>query len=473
MKLYNTLTHQKEDLKPIKAPVVTLYTCGPTVYLEPHIGNWRNNIFYDVLIRTLKLSGFKPTHILNITDVGHIANEGEVGSDRVAESAKKLRKTAWDVAEYFTEFYLAGRKLLALAEPTKMPKATDHIKEQLLLIEILEKKGYTYKTKDGIYFDISKFKDYGELVGEGIKGMQAGARVEVNKEKKNPHDFALWKFSPKGEQRDMEWESKWGTGFPGWHLECSAMALEYLGETMDIHAGGVDLIFPHHTNEIAQSEGATGKTFANLWIHNEFLLSEGQKMAKSAGNYFTLTDLIEKKFHPLAFKLLVLQAHYRSQFNFTWKSLQAAQNQLQDLYAVADRQHQLHSLLHAEHNTEFEELIAKTKDAITNALADDLDTPAAVAALAPVVEYVNTHDLTELDKDNFVQFLKFGDSAFGLRLARRKDISDEQKQLIKDRQEARKNGEFEEADRLRDELATQAIGLNDTELGSYWYRILG
>lgn len=469
MKLYNTLGRKLEKVEPLNSSELTLYTCGPTVYLEPHIGNWRGFIFYDILERALKLSGFKVKRAMNITDVGHLVGDGDEGEDKVQKAAQSQRKTAWEVAEANTKLFKAEMSLLNIRKPKLLLKATEHIKEQILLLEILDKKGFTYKTSDGVYFDTSRAKDYGKLAG-GTKGHKAGARVAVNKAKRHPQDFALWKFTPKGQQRDMEWNSPWGKGFPGWHLECSAMALEYLGETIDIHTGGVDHIGTHHTNEIAQSEAATGKPFAQLWVHNEFLLAEGKKMAKSSGGYITLSDIINKGFSPLSFRLLVLRAHYKTQLNFTWKSLEGAQAHLGALYGTAQLQHQASSIMETESDSKFTDLLAKTEKSMRSALADNLDTPAAVARLQRVVDHLAVNQLHGADIEKFKSFLKFCDDGLGLGLAEQPNLNDEQKELIAKREAARQNGEFKEADSLRDQLAKQGVKLNDTEFGVIWNR---
>ncbi len=270
--LYNTLQRQKVALE--ATDPISLYTCGPTVYLDPHIGNWRTFIFYDTLVRTLALAGHDVHHVINITDVGHLVSDGDTGEDKMSKTARAQRKTAWEIAEYYTNQFLQGMAALNMLKPTKLPKATDHIRQQIAMVQAIEKQGYAYTISDGVYFDTAKLEDYGILSG-GVKADEDFARINKNSEKRNPEDFALWKFSNPDEKRDMEWESPWGIGFPGWHLECSAMAKEYLGDTIDIHAGGVDHIPVHHTNEIAQSEVANGVPFAKIWLHAEFMKVDG------------------------------------------------------------------------------------------------------------------------------------------------------------------------------------------------------
>lgn len=285
--LFNTLTRKKEKFVPLKDKLVTMYNCGPTVYERPHIGNLRAYIFADTLRRVLEFNGYKVKQIINITDVGHLTSDADTGEDKIEKSAQEKQKSAFEIARFYEDLFKQDLNKLNIKKPFKFPRATEHIKEMINLVQILEKKGYTYKTSDGIYFDTSKFKNYGKLAGLDKKNLKPGARVEVNPEKKNPYDFALWKFSPKDVKRQMEWKSPWGIGFPGWHIECSAMAMKYLGTTLDIHTGGIDHIDIHHTNEIAQSESATGKKFVRYWLHCNFLMVEGQKMSKSLGNIRT------------------------------------------------------------------------------------------------------------------------------------------------------------------------------------------
>jgi cysteinyl-tRNA synthetase len=341
MKLYNTLSRQIETITPIKPPVVTVYTCGPTVYDFPHIGNWFTFIRYDIVVRTLQTSGFAPRWVMNITDVGHLVSDADEGEDKLEKGARREGKTAWDVAAYYTDYFTSGLKRLRFTQPTYLPKATAHISEQIDLIRTLETKGYTYKTSDGIYYDTSKFPHYADFARLDIDEQQAGARVDFNPEKRTASDFALWKFSPADQQRDMEWDSPWGRGFPGWHVECSAMSMKYLGETLDIHAGGIDHIPVHHTNEIAQSEGATGKQYAHIWMHTNHISVEGEKISKSLGNGLTLEDLENHHIDLQAFRLHVLESHYRSQSKFSWTSLEAAQNRLHHWREVADLKHHL------------------------------------------------------------------------------------------------------------------------------------
>ena len=324
LKLYNTLTRKKEDFKPLNDKEVGIYTCGPTVYNYAHIGNMRAYIFVDILVRYLRYSGYKVKHVMNITDVGHLTSDSDTGEDKVEKEAQKEGKTAWDIAKNYEKAFFEDSEALNIKKPDIIVKATDLIKEQISFIQKLEEKGFTYVLNDGVYFDSSKIKDYGKLAKLDIEGLRAGERVDI-RGKKNKTDFALWKFSPKDKKRDMEWESPWGKGFPGWHLECSAIGLKYLGEQFDVHTGGIDHINVHHTNEIAQGEALTGKTPAKYWMHSEFLLTGDTKMAKSRGNLVRVTDL---GVDPLAYRMLILQANYRDPLNFTDESIKAADTAL-------------------------------------------------------------------------------------------------------------------------------------------------
>ena len=305
LSLHNTLSRKKEEFKPARRTGVTFYACGPTVYDAQHIGNFRTYIFDDILRRALEYNGYRVKQIINITDVGHLTSDADTGEDKIQAAARKKRKTAWQIAKLFENQFKKDLKKLNIESPYRFARATDHIKEQIALIKRLEKKKYTYVIPgDGVYFDTSKLRDYGKLAPSRLKGIKPGVRIKLVKGKRNPTDFALWKFSPKGQKRDMEWQSPWGKGFPGWHVECSAMALKFLGKTLDIHTGGIEHIPIHHTNEIAQSEAATGKKFVNYWLHGEHLLVNGKKMSKSLKNFYTLGDLEKKGFHPMSFRNL-------------------------------------------------------------------------------------------------------------------------------------------------------------------------
>ncbi len=468
MKLYNTLSRSVEEVKPLQPPKVTVYTCGPTVYDYPHVGNWFTFIRYDLLVRTLKAGGLEPVWVMNITDVGHLVSDADEGEDKLVKGAAREGKTAWDIAKFYSDYFLKGLERLNFLQPDYLPKATDHIPEQIELIQELADKGFTYQISDGVYYDTSKFPRYADFAKLDLDEQQAGARVEVNPEKHNPTDFALWKFSPKGEQRHMEWDSPWGTGFPGWHVECSAMSMKYLGQTIDIHSGGIDHIPVHHTNEIAQSEAATGKPFANYWMHANHVSVEGEKISKSLGNGITLEDIEAKGYDLAVFRLHVLESHYRSQSKFSWDSLEAAKNRLQDIRAWADLRHQTSVDVMPD---ELDQLFKTTRQGVLAALQDDLNTPAALAILGRLISYMSDIPIPGVEGKYTDGTLAFLDNVLGLNIANRPDITDGQKRLIQDREQARQRQDWAMSDKLRDELSGQGIGLRDTTRGAIWFRL--
>lgn len=465
MQLYNTLTRRLERFEPQNPPEVTLYTCGPTVYDYQHIGNYSAYIRWDTLIRILGEIGYATDWVMNITDVGHLVSDADEGEDKLEKGAKREGKTAWEVAKFYTDDFVKSLKSLNIQTPTHLIKATDHITEQIALIKILEAKGYTYIIDDGVYFDTSKFQNYGYLARLDLKGQHAGARVEVNPQKRQPNDFALWKLTPKNTKRDMEWDSPWGKGFPGWHIECSAMGMKYLGQTLDIHAGGVDHIPVHHVNEIAQSEAATGKQFARFWLHNNHILINDAKIAKSAGNGILVHELIKQGFSPLDLRLLFLQSHYRSQSNFSLGGLQAARQRRLKLQAFADLRFQL-----VDGGSLDAASFIETKRVILEELQRDMRTPEALAALSDTTEAAETTLVSPEAHQSFEHFLEFLDRILGLQLLVSQDITPEQKNLITEREAARAQKNFTVSDKLRAQLIEQHIELNDTPLGTIWRR---
>lgn len=465
MKLYNTLTRMVEEIRPLAPPRITVYTCGPTVYDYPHVGNWFTFIRYDILVRTLKASGLQPEWVMNITDVGHLTSDADEGEDKLEKGARREGKTAWDIAKFYSSYFVHGLDRLNFSKPAYLPHATDHLAEQIELIQQLEAKGYTYTIDDGVYFNTAKFPDYHKFAQLELDELQAGARVEANPQKRNHSDFALWKFSPENLQRDMEWDSPWGKGFPGWHIECSAMCMKYLGETIDIHAGGIDHIPVHHTNEIAQSEAATGKRFANVWMHANHILINDAKIAKSTGNGITLEDIEAKGFSLEAFRLLVLESHYRSQSKFSWEALQAAQNRLDSLRAMAALRWQARPVTHDYPTFSLEDVPLE----LAAVLAEDLNTPAALAYLSDVETQLSTVLLQADMIDHFQNLLDGVDSLLGLQLASVPDITNDQKDLIKQRETAREQQEWQRADDLRAQLENQKVGVRDTPSGPIWF----
>ena len=448
LKLYNTLTRKKQDFKPLNDKEVMLYVCGLTVYNFAHIGNLRTYIFEDILRRTLIYNGFKVKEVMNITDVGHLTSDADVGEDKMEKAAKKEKKSAWDIAKFYIKAFKHDLKRLNIIEPNIWCKATDTIKEQIDFIKGLEDKGYAYKTKDGIYFDTTKLKDYGKLAKLDIKGLMVGKRVEQG-EKKNVTDFALWKVSPKDQKRQMEWKSPWGIGFPGWHIECSAIARKFFGDQFDIHAGGIDHVPIHHTNEIAQGEALTGKIPARYWIHGEHLLLDNGKMAKSKGGFVTLQTVIDKGYNPLSFRYLCLGAHYRSKLNFSWKSLDAAQNALDNLY------NKIRDLKGAG------KILDKYKEEFLSAINNDLDMPKALTVIWKLLKS------DENNGDKKTVLMDF-DKVLGLGLDKIKkvEISSEAKELVEEREEARRNKEWGKADELRIKIGKLGFEVEDTKQGS-------
>lgn len=473
MKLYNTLTRKVEEVKPIDPPKVTVYTCGPTVYDYPHIGNWFTFIRYDILVRALKAAGYKPKWVMNVTDVGHLVSDADEGEDKLEKGAKREGKSAWQVAERYTDYFTKGLERLNIHAPDELPRATEHIQEQIDLIKDLEKKGYTYAINDGVYYDTSKFPDYGKMARLDIKNLREGARVQANPDKRNPTDFALWKFSPKDSKRDMEWDSPWGKGFPGWHLECSAMSMKYLGATLDIHAGGIEHIPVHHTNEIAQSEGASGKKFANIWVHMNHILIKGEKIAKSSGNGITLEDIEKRGFSLEALRLLVLESHYRTQAEFSWETLEAAQNRLKDYQSMAALRWQTRK--HTDDASMY--VLQEVPDDFIKTIGNDLDTPSLLARLSDISSQLSILLVDEEDDNrynnlkDFTKMLEAIDGLLGLSLLDIKDITLEEKELIATREKARGAKDWAKSDEIRGQLEEKGIGVRDTEHGPIWFRL--
>lgn len=457
MKLYDTLTRQTKEFKPIDNGRVKLYTCGLTVYSQPHIGNWVAYIYWDVLVRTLRASGYEVDHVQNITDVGHLTSDEDAGEDKMLKGALAEGLTAWQVADkYISIADHEAYEELGLMRPTHMPRATEYIQQQIDFVKILEEKGYTYTINDGVYFDTSKLNNYGELARLDIDGLQFGARV-ADTGKKNPTDFAVWKLSDPSEKRDMEWDSPWGKGFPGWHLECSVMAREILGDQIDIHTGGIDHIPVHHTNEIAQTEAVTGKKFSNFWLHANHIKVNGSKMSKSLDNIYTLQDIKDKGYDLQAFKLMVLSKHYRTEGNFTWDILEAAQNRLKRWQAAADTRWQ------KQGNNE-EGGLERDRDLLT-LLHNDLDTPGLISKIDA---YFN--NLQRLKAKPKKETLEDIESLTGINLLR-EDISDDIRQLIADRAQAKSENNWDLADEIKDKLWAAGIEVRDTPEGTIWNRV--
>jgi cysteinyl-tRNA synthetase len=454
--LFNTLSRRKEEFIPIEKGRVGLYTCGPTVYNFAHIGNLRTYIFEDILKRVLQYNGFKVKHIMNITDVGHLTGDRDMGEDKMEKGSQREGKTAWEIAAFYTQAFKDDIRHLNILDPDVWVKATDTIDEQVALIKTLQEKGYTYQTSDGIYFDTAKFEGYTRLSHQNIESLQEGARVEKNPEKRNATDFALWKFSPAGVRRQMEWDSPWGVGFPGWHIECSAMSMKFLGDQLDIHCGGTDHIDVHHTNEIAQSEAATGKKFFNFWMHGAFLIiAGGKKMAKSEDNFLTIENaFLKKNINPLVYRFASFQTHYRKPMEYSEDSIQAARNGLQHL------QNQVRQ---AAQNADGSDgrLNADYKNKFLHEINDDLNLPRAMA----VVQEMLKSDISDADK--LTTILDF-DRVLGLSLEqvdKPETLPEEVQRLADDRRAARAAKDWARSDALRDAIQEQGYTVQDTKDG--------
>ncbi len=456
LKLYNTLTREKEEFHPIKQNVVTMYSCGPTVYNYAHIGNLRTYVFMDMLRRSLRYCGYKIKGVMNITDVGHLLSDADDGEDKMEKAAKEQKKTPREIADYYTEIFFKDLTRLNIGKPEIIAKATEHIPDMISYVQDLVKKGYGYETSDGIYFDIAKFDGYGKLSRLNLDEQIAGARVEVNTEKRHPADFALWKKAEKN--HIMQWESPWGMGYPGWHIECSAMSRKYLGVTFDIHTGGVDHIPVHHENEIAQSEAREGAKTVNTWMHGEFMLVDGGKMSKSLGNTYTIDNLIERGYSPLAFRYFCLNAHYRKKLNFTFEGMDAAQTAYNRLLEI------LYKHKTATENTEPQKLDGYIKE-FRSAVEDDLNLPLALGVLWTMTKEKPSNDI-------YKTALLF-DEVLGLDLkaarapekANDEPVPDEVKALAEKRLAARKNKDWAESDRLREQIAALGYSVTDGKDG--------
>ncbi len=488
LRVYNTLNRKKEVFQPKTDKKVGLYTCGPTVYSYAHIGNLRTYIFEDILKRVLLLDGYKVKHVMNITDVGHLTSDADAGEDKIEKAAKKEKKSAQTIAEFYAKAFFQDCQKLNIIPPDIKARATDHIKEDIALIKELEKKGFTYHTKDGIYFDTSKLKDYGKLTGMNFqklnKTLRAGSRIKFSSEKRNITDFALWKFSPLKSKRQMEWSSPWGIGFPGWHIECSVINLKYLGnafqnhsfrpqktQTIDIHTGGIDHIPIHHTNEIAQVEAATGKRFVNYWLHGAFLTMKKGRMGKSEGNTILLKTIEEKKYNPLAFRYLILNTSYRSPLAFSWESLANAQSSLDNIYNFAwdclwDKKHNTN-----KKNTAFP--LNPLKKKFQKVLNDDLNTPQALAILWTLIKqyYQARKDQKEANKLSPLQvynlLLEF-DKVLGLEIEKLKltPIPLSIEKLSQKREQLRQKQQWSQSDKIREQINQAGYIIKDTPWGT-------
>ena len=453
LKLYNSLSRKIEDFKPLNSPKVGMYACGPTVYDYTHIGHIRKYIGDDILRRVLEANGYEVKHVMNITDVGHLVSDEDLGEDKMEKGARESGRTVWEVAKFFEDYFWGSVGKFNIERPNVVARATEHINEQIKLIYALEKNGFMYITDYAISFDISKFPTYTNLSGQKLEDKEVGVRedVFVDKQKRNPYDFALWFFTV-GHFKDhtMRWTSDWGEGFPGWHIECSAMSMEYLGDSFDIHTGGIDHIAVHHTNEIAQSEAASGKQFVKYWVHHNFLIVEGEKMSKSKKNFYKVEDIEGKGFEVLSLRYLVLTAHYKDKLNFTWKSLEASATALSKL------RDEIRLWEQPEGN------VGQYYQKFLEAANLDLNLPKALAVMWEMVKSdiptsQKSKDLLEMDK-----ILGLGlDQYIGKQI----EVPEEVMKLVRKREEARNKGDFKGSDKLRKEIKKLGFEVEDTPEG--------
>ena len=449
---YNTLTKQKDLFKPIEEGKVKIYSCGPTVYKDATIGNMRTNLLNDTLRRVLKYNGYELKHVMNITDVGHLVSDGDEGEDKMLKSAREEHKSPLEIAEHYTKLFFRDLERLNIETPEVVCKATDHIKEMLEMVQKIMKNGYAYETSTAIYFDVSKLNKYGILSGINLNDQKAGARVDIDPEKRNPYDFALWIKAPANHL--MKWDSPWGPSYPGWHIECSAMSTKYLGEEFDIHTGGIDLVPTHHENEIAQNKGACGKNPAHYWIHGEYLLINGGKMSKSLGNTYLIDDIIARGYSPLAYRLFNYSCHYRGKLNFTWEGIESANTSLIRLREGYQK--------HLNGNSDIsDEIIADIENRFHQAINDDMNMPLALSVVWEAVKYPEK-------SPKIAQLLKKFDTVLGIKIdeVQETKIPQEILDLVEERKQARSDKNWSESDRLRDLIAEKGYIVKDMKDGT-------
>lgn len=459
LSFFNTLTRKTEPFESIEKGLVKLYACGPTVYHFAHIGNLRTYVFEDILRRTLQKAGYEVQHVMNITDVGHLESDADEGQDKMEKAATREAKTVWDVAKYYEDAFFVDTQKLNILPPTTICRATDHIQEMLDFVADLEARGFTYTVDGNVYFAIDKFPTYADFSRRNLDELREGARVDVDERKKNPLDFVLWFSNSKFPNQIMKWPSPWGVGFPGWHIECSAMASKYLGDRIDIHCGGIDHISIHHSNEIAQSEARFGHKWVNFWMHGEFLVLQKEKMAKSSGNFLTLASLTDKGFDPMHYRFLCLGSHYRSQLLFSFEALTGAKNAFESMK---------NRILSFKLNPEKPKNPIRQqqlKSSFYQAIFNDLDTPVAMA-----ITWEALKDAT-LSNTEKLELLRDFDAIWGFEVDHFKapDLSSSQMALIKERELARTNKEWDRADVMRDQLLADGVCIKDTREGTVWY----
>ena len=485
LRIYNTLGHKIEAFVPVDPKKVGFYGCGPTVYNYAHIGNLRAYVFQDTLSRLLRFLGYPVTHIMNITDIGHLSGDADDGEDKMVKTAKERGRSVLEIADFYTQAFFKDTERLNIRRPDVVCKATDHVSDMIELIKRIEANGHTYSAGGNLYYDITTFPTYGELASIKLEDLKAGARIEVDENKRNPHDFVLWFTKSKFENQALVWDSPWGRGYPGWHIECSAMSMKYLGEQFDIHTGGIDHIRIHHTNEIAQSEGATGKKWVKYWLHNEFLVMNKGKMSKSTGDFITLDKVIEADYAPLDYRFLLLGGHYRSQLTFSWEAMDTAKNARKNL------EQRISNLLteaktHPDFSTEdltFVRAVSllhteKARRYLTDfvqALEEDISTPRALSVLQQAVKD------KELEPDEILKVVRIFDAVLALHLIEEAeslhaglestDNAEEIERLVAERADAKKHKDFKRADEIRNSLKSRGIALEDTVNGTLWRRM--
>lgn len=461
MYLYNTLTRRKEEFEPSQSGHVRMYHCGPTVYDHAHIGNFRAFVFADILRRYFEFRGYRVTQVMNITDVGHMTTDADEGEDKLEVAAKREKKDPWSIARFYEASFFEDLDALRIKRAHHYPRATEHISEMVSLIQKLLDKGYAYVASDGVYFDVRKFPGYGKLSGNTVEHLMAGARVEVNPNKRNPWDFALWKFDPK---HIMQWDAPWGRGFPGWHIECSAMSMKYLGETFDIHTGGEDGIFPHHECEIAQSEAATGKPFVRFWLHVRFLLVEGQKMSKSLGNFYTVKDILKKGYSGRVLRYVLMSTHYRKNLNFTFEGLDAARSAIERMENFITSMRETTAI---KDDPQVDTALAEGEASFVGAMDDDIEISAALAAVFEMIRKLNRARPSQKQGQKAIELMRRFDSVLAVLDWDRTEpkIPEEVWELVRKRQEARKAKDYAKADALREQAKKMGWIIEDTPKG--------
>jgi cysteinyl-tRNA synthetase len=468
IRFYNTYSKQIETFEPVQPGKVKLYSCGPTVYSHPHIGNFRAFLMADLLKRFLEFKGYIVTHIMNITDVGHLLDDADEGADKLEEAARREKKDPLEIAAFYIDSFNTASEMLNIKPADNYPRATEHIDEMIAMVQALIEKGHAYVVDHNVYYDVTTFKEYGKLSGNTLDDLNAGARIEVNSEKKNPQDFALWKHDPKHIQ---QWDSPWGRGFPGWHIECSAMSTKYLGEQFDFHTGGEDNIFPHHECEIAQSEGASGKKWVKYWMHARFLMFDGEKMSKSKGNLYTIQELVEKGFKKSAIRYVLISSHYRQNYNFTFDGLKAAEQAIdkisQCVFTVKEKAKNNSAATVRDEVTAF---IEKGIMDFGDALSDDLNISKALAAVFELVRQANKlEDPTVAEAEAIVEGIQKIDSVLGVLETTDQQIPPEIMELAEQRKQAKLAKDWAKADTLRDEITAQGYAIED--MPKHEYRI--